>query len=129
MPRRREVDWADASVTENTRAAWMRTTWPLLLSVFSCTPLTAAGERVRLVERPEDVRGCRYLGRIEGSGRNNAPGEKVGGNALIAENSAENDARNRAAELGADTLLALDTEHSHFSAEVRAGAYRCSAGP
>jgi hypothetical protein len=97
----------------------------ILLAVAGCTPLTAAGERVRVVESPQAVGGCEYLGPIEGSGRNNAPGEKVGGNAMIAEASAENDARNQAGRRGADTLLELDTDQGHFSASVQAGAYRC----
>jgi hypothetical protein len=78
-----------------------------------------------VVDDPAVVANCEYVGEVEGSGRNNAPGEKIGGNALIAETSAENDARNRAGELGADTLLDLETEQGHFSAEANGRAYRC----
>lgn len=101
--------------------------WWWFVGIVACTPLTAAGKRVRVVEDPRKVQGCEFLANVEGSGRNSKPGERIGGNALIAETSAENDARNKAAELGADTLLQLETEQGYWSAQARGGAYRCGS--
>ena len=92
-----------------------------------CTGLTAAGERVHVVEDPREVSGCQYLGEVEGSAMHTEPGDWLGGNAFIARESAANDARNVAGQIGADTLLALDTELEVFEATARAGAYDCSS--
>jgi hypothetical protein len=93
---------------------------------LGCTGLTEAGERVRVVDDPREVGGCRFLGEVEGSAMHTKPGQWVGGNALIAETSAANDARNEAGALGADTLLELDTDLEVFEATAKAGAYRCA---
>ena len=98
---------------------------PLCIALVGCTTLTRAGRRVRVVDDPVDVQGCEYLGEVEGSGVNTAPGERFGGNAFIARKSAKNDARNKAGALGADTLLGSDTDMGVFEATTKPGAYRC----
>ena len=60
-----------------------------------------------------------------GGGLASRPLGRVTPDALIAETSAENDARNEAGALGADTLLDLDTDLGAFEATAQAGAYRC----
>ena len=92
---------------------------------LGCTSLTDAGERVRVVEDPREVHGCEYLGEVEGSAMHTKPGDWFGGNAMIARTSAENDLRNEAGALGADTVLEIDTELEVFEATAKTGAYRC----
>ena len=66
----------------------------VLGSIFaSCTSVSLRGERVRVTKHEADVRDCKLLGEV------------VSTPPWVGPNDAENDLRNRAADLGADVVL------------------------
>ena len=84
----------------------------------ACTAqLTQSGARVRTIP-PEAAPRCRALGTVEGTGRN-------GASAADNEFLATNDARNRAAELGANALVVTQRSSTMWRTSVRADAYAC----
>ncbi len=97
----------------------MKTTVALVaIACAACTAqLTEGGARVRTVP-PEAAPRCRALGTVEGTGAN-------GATAADNELAATNDARNRAAKLGANALVVTQRTSSMWRSTVRAEAYAC----
>lgn len=100
----------------------MKALWILVAVVCtSCTiALTPAGEKVRVTSNPDVVKGCDFIGPVEGS-------SSYGGMAMqrVGEHNSINELRNEAGKLGADTVM-LVTSHVGFSgAKQRGEAYNC----
>ncbi len=88
------------------------------IACAACTvQLTEGGARVRTVA-PEAAPRCRALGTVEGTGAN-------GASAADNELAATNDARNRAAKLGANALVITQRTSGMWRSSVRADAYAC----
>lgn len=111
--------------------------WMMLACLLvGCTSLTAAGARVRLVGGDSgqgdagsfSVSGCRYIGPITAYARSTRPGSSLTGNFAIARTNARNDARNKAAKAGADTLVELKTDDDTFGVTATGKAYDCKTG-
>jgi uncharacterized protein YbjQ (UPF0145 family) len=87
------------------------------------TSLTPAGSKVRVTTNPEAVKGCKYLGEVMGRDRMN------GGTAgqWAAEENADNRFKNRAAEMGANTVLMITAQTNTSGAVKRGEAYACEA--
>ncbi|HEX9049860.1 MAG TPA: DUF4156 domain-containing protein [Anaeromyxobacter sp.] len=84
----------------------------------ACTAqLTEGGARVRTMP-PESAPRCRALGTVEGTGAN-------GASAADNDLAASNDARNRAAKLGANAVVVTQRTSSMWRSSVRAEAYAC----
>jgi hypothetical protein len=87
----------------------------LVLVGCATTRLTPAGEGIRVTSNPEAVRGCDYLGPVEGW--------------TWQEENANRMLRNSAAELGADVVMMVSsnvgTRGDHI---VRGEAYACASG-
>ncbi len=84
----------------------------------ACTAqLTEGGARVRTMS-PEAAPRCRPLGPVEGMGAN---GASAGDNDLAAMN----EARNRAAKLGANALVVTQHTSGMWRSSVRGDAYAC----
>lgn len=101
----------------------MAKTWALLVWVgcLGCaTALSPAAAKVRDADR-HDVRGCEFLGVVEGSSLQTGVAVRDTG----AQN-ARNGARERAAELGADFLVWSDGSSSAAAIVAQAEAYRCA---
>ena len=86
--------------------------------------LTQGGGKVRVTSNPEAVHGCTLIGEVKGTSRQ-------GG--LLGQSAAHENAmlglKNRAAEMGADTVLMV-TSTTTFSGSRQFGeAYSCSAAP
>lgn len=95
----------------------------LVLLCVGCTSLTPAGSRVRVTSNNEAVHGCTLLGEVKGA--DHMWGGVAGQG--IAENNAWNELKNRAAAMGADTVLMV-TSSTGFSGSRQIGeAYRCGA--
>ena len=97
----------------------MKTTVALVaIACAACTAqLTEGGARVRTVP-PEAAPRCRALGTVEGTGAN-------GASAADNDYAATNDARNRAATLGANALVVTSRTSNLWRGSVRADAYAC----
>ena len=94
------------------------------LTLCSCVTarLTAAGNAVRLTSNPDVVRTCQYLVNIEGS-------DYMNGGALGQQAANENATRrllNKAAEIGADTVMISVAATGFSGAVMRGEAYRCN---
>jgi len=89
--------------------------------LVSCTSLTPAGQRVRVTSNADATRGCVLLGEVKGADR------MWGGYAGqgIAENNAWNELKNRAAAMGADTVLLVTSSTGFSSSRAIGEAYRC----
>lgn len=101
-------------------------TIPILLTTFllsSCVTVAVSpeGSRVRLTSNADVVRGCKYIGQVKGSDRMN--GGLAGQGA--AEENAMRDVRNKAAELGANTVHLLTVSGRFSGADVRGEGYNC----
>ena len=97
----------------------------LMVLVTGCASLTPAGENVRITSNPDVVRGCKYIGRVEGNDHLN--GGSMGQGA--AEKNATIRLQNSAAEMGANTVF-LARSSTGFSGSNQLGeAYSCSADP
>jgi hypothetical protein len=96
------------------------------LPLAACVSLTPAGEKVRITANPDVVRNCTLIGEVKGADHMN--GGLMGQG--IAENHAVIELKNRAAAMGADTVMMV-TGSTGFSGSVQRGeAYRCSgSGP
>ena len=97
----------------------------LAFSLLFCgcvtTSLTPAGEKVRITANPDAVKQCRYIGEVMGRDRMN------GGFAgqWAAEENAVRRLKNRAAYMGADTVLMV-TNSTNTSGSVQRGeGYNC----
>ncbi len=88
------------------------------LACAACTAqLTEGGARVRTLP-PESSPRCRPLGTVEGTGAN-------GPSAADNDLAATNDARNRAAKLGANALVVTQRTSNMWRSAVRGDAYAC----
>jgi uncharacterized protein YbjQ (UPF0145 family) len=97
----------------------------LALSANSCvtTTLTPEGARVRVTSNPEAVHGCTLVGEVKGADHMN--GGLLGQGA--AQETAMRELKNRAAAMGADTVLMV-TSTTNTSGSVQLGeGYRCTA--
>ena len=94
----------------------------VLVWVLGCVSITPEGEKVRVTANPEAVHGCTLLGEVKGA-------EHLWGGVFgqgIAEDHAMKELKNRAASMGADTVLIV-TSHTNTSGSVQRGeAYRCT---
>jgi hypothetical protein len=89
------------------------------------TTLTPAAVALRVTSNPEAVKGCAYLGPVEGKDTIN--GGMLGQGA--AEENALRKLRNAAAKMGATTVF-LAMQGTKFSGSHQRGeAYKCTAIP
>ena len=95
-----------------------------VLSLTACVTvnLSPEGSRVRLTSNPGVVRGCSYSGQVQGTDHMN--GGLAGQGA--AEENAMREIRNRAAEMGANTVHLVTNTTGFSGAAVRGEAYTCS---
>jgi hypothetical protein len=96
-----------------------------LLTMVGCSSLTPEGSAVRITSNPDVVKGCKFIGQVEGSDHMN------GG--LLGQGAAENNAtvrlQNEAAAMGANTVF-LSRSSTGFSGSSQLGeAYSCSSEP
>ncbi len=78
-----------------------------------------------MISDPAYVGGCSYLGPVTARVRSTKPGSPLTGNFAIARANAKTEVRNRAAGLGADTLLDLQTKDDFWGVDARGFGYRC----
>lgn len=95
----------------------------LFLTIFvsgCATTLTNKGAFVRVTNQPEEVKNCRYLGQITSS-------SSWGGFAAtgLGFESAMNELKNKAAEMGADVLLTQVISNTMGGTRMIGDAYRC----
>jgi len=85
--------------------------------------LTPEGERVRVTNNPEAVKGCRLVGPVDASDRLN------GGMAgqMAAEENAQRTLRNKTAEMGANVVLLATSTTGTSGSRVRGEAYACAS--
>lgn len=90
----------------------------LLLLCVACASSVELSEGAKKVKlgTAEPAANCEELGTVEGSGREVWPGDGT-----IA--SAENDLRNKAADMGANYVRVVDTLPENYS--MSGAAYRC----
>jgi uncharacterized protein YbjQ (UPF0145 family) len=96
-----------------------------LLVLTSCvtTTLTPEGAKVRVTSNQEAVHGCVLIGEVKGADHMN--GGTMGQGA--AQETAMRELKNRAAAMGADTVLMI-TSTTNTSGSVQLGeGYRCTA--
>lgn len=79
----------------------------------------------RLISDPAYVSGFRCLGRVTARVRSTKPGASLTGNFAIARAKAKTEVQSRAADLGGDTLLDLQTKDDFWCVDARGFAYRC----
>jgi hypothetical protein len=105
------------------KTGFVTTTVLLCLAAASCTSLTPAGERVRVTSNADAVRGCTLLGEVKGADRmwGGAAGQG------IAENNAWNELKNRAAVIGADTVLLVTSSTGFSGARAIGEGYHCGS--
>lgn len=97
---------------------------PIALVLPACVTvsLSPEGSQVRLTSNPEVVRGCSYIGQVQGTDHMN--GGLAGQGA--AEENAMREIRNRAAQMGANTVHLVTSKTGFSGAAVRGEAYKCS---
>jgi hypothetical protein len=94
----------------------------LAIGVTGCVSLTPEGQRVRITNNPDVVRGCEFVGNLRS-------GSMLGGG--TGEERAQVDMQNETARLGGNVLFLTS---SHGGPNLGAGAwsageaYRCTAG-
>lgn len=94
----------------------------ICLVFVSCVTVTPQGAKVRITANPEAIRTCTLLGEVRGE---TMWGGMIGG---TAEEHAVNELKNRAAAMGANTVLMV-TSSAGFTGSVQRGeAYRCEIG-
>jgi hypothetical protein len=93
-----------------------------LLSLSACASLTPKGATVRLTTNPDVVKGCQYVGEVQGTDR------MWGGMAGqgVAEDNAETRLRNKAAAMGADTVFLNISSTTTSGSKQKGEAYRCA---
>lgn len=92
-------------------------------ALASCvtTKLTTAGDDVRVTKNPEVVRGCEYIGNATASDRMNGG---IAGKDAARENT-DRRLRNKAAEMGGDTVHLMSDDYGWSGAAARGEVYRC----
>lgn len=95
----------------------------ITLSLTACVTvgLTPEGARVRMTSNPDVVRGCSYIGQVQGTDHMNGGLSGQG----AAEENAMREVRNRAAKIGADTVHLVTSTTGFSGAAVRGEAYIC----
>lgn len=95
----------------------------LALALAGCvtTKLTPEAEKVRVTINLDAVKGCKLLGNVDASDRMN--GGMVG--QMAAEENANRRLRNKAAEMGANTVLMVNSTTGTSGSRARAEAYAC----
>lgn len=100
--------------------------WLLTLMLTAgCVSLTPDGSKVRVTSNQEAVHGCALIGEVKGA-------EHMWGGVAgqgIAENNAMMELKNRAAKMGADTVLMVTASTNTSGSVQRGEAYRCAATP
>jgi hypothetical protein len=93
-----------------------------VLSLSACASLTPKGTTVRLTTNPDLVKGCQYVGEVQGTDR------MWGGLAGqgVAEDNAETRLRNKAAAMGADTVFLNISSTTTSGSKQKGEAYRCA---
>ena len=93
----------------------------ILTSACVTTKLTPAAERVRVTTNVEALKDCKLLGNVDASDRLN------GGMAgqMAAEENTNRRLRNKAAEMGANTVLMVTSTTGMSGSRSRAEAYAC----
>lgn len=94
----------------------------LLLTACVTVSLSPEGSQVRLTSNPEVVRACSYIGQVQGTDHMN--GGLAGQGA--AEENAMREIRNRAAQMGSNTVHLVTSTTGFSGAAVRGEAYKCS---
>jgi uncharacterized protein YbjQ (UPF0145 family) len=92
----------------------------LSFAVASCVSVTPAGRSVRVTSDPAVVHGCTYIGAVQG--RSSWGG--IAGQAQGEKNSMAK-LQNRAAEMGADTVLLVTSHSGGGGSQQRGEAYLC----
>ena len=105
-----------------------------LTALVACTVLLAsscatvrqapAAPQVSVTTRPEDVRGCTLVGDLKGADQWSAGLAQGAGTA--AERDAVRKVKQRAAAMGADTVLLVASTPGNSGSALRGDAYRCS---
>lgn len=88
-----------------------------------CVSLTPEGAKVRVTSNQEAVRNCTLIGEVKGA-------EHLWGGSMgqgIAEDHAMTELKNRAAAMGADTVLMVTSSTNTSGSVQRGEAYRCVA--
>lgn len=83
--------------------------------------MSPEGSKVRLTSNPETIRGCKYVALVKGTDHMN--GGLAGQGA--AEENAMRKIRNKAAEIGADTVMFYNITTGFSGSAVRGEAYKC----
>lgn len=104
----------------------MRVLGPLLalpvVALVSCVSLTPEGQKVRVTSDPVVVRGCTYLGAVQGrSSWGGIAGQSTGEKNSMAK------LQNGAAAMGADTVLLVTSHTGIGGSQQRGEAYRCGS--
>lgn len=96
---------------------------PALLLAAGCvtTQLTPAAERVRVTSNAAALKECKLIGNVDASDRMN--GGMLG--QMAAEENASRRLRNKAAEMGANTVLLVSSTTGMSGSRSRAEAYAC----
>lgn len=87
--------------------------------------LTPEAEKVRVTSNPDAVHGCSLVGNVAGSDIMN--GGQFG--QMAAEENANRTLRNRAAEMGANTVLMITSTTNTGGSRQRGEAYACPVAP
>jgi hypothetical protein len=91
----------------------------ILTGLTACFPLLSGkGELVHVEHNREAVRHCRYAGTVSGTSSVGLNREQKTGNAM-------NEVKNKAARLGADTVLIISMDSMFEGPLVRGEAYDC----
>ena len=93
-----------------------------LLTACVTVKLSPEGSQIRLTSNSNVVNGCSYIGQVQGTDHMN--GGLAGQGA--AEENAMREIRNRAAEMGANTVHLVTSTTGFSGAAVRGEAYKCS---
>lgn len=93
--------------------------------VTSCVSLTPGGERIQVLTDRTALNDCRYLGVVRTRENSTRPGSSLTGNFAIARENARTELRNKAAQMGADTLYGVGTRDDFFGVDAWAHAYYC----
>jgi len=94
----------------------------VVITLSGCaTSLSTKGASIRITSQPEDVKGCEYLGQLTSS-------SSWGGFAAtgLGFESAMNELKNKAAQMGANTLLTQLISNTMGGTRMIGDAYKCN---
>jgi len=93
----------------------------LALLLSACATLSSEGEKIRITNHAGTVKDCKFIQQTEVSTIwTGATGEIQGNKELMIQ------AKNKAAELGGNTILIQDREHGYGSKSMVADVYKCN---